>query len=106
MTEPLPLPGFGYDRDELSRETPLEAAVNVRIEALQEAGTLTPAHVIEVEAIRAAARSMGKSAIKGQSVALAAASKELREWLVLLPAPVERDEFTEWMERLNGGSES
>jgi hypothetical protein len=104
MTEPLPLPGFGYDRDELARETPLESAVNDRIAQLMAAGLIGPAQVIEVEAIRAAARSMGKSAIKGQSVALAAASKELREWVALLPQAVERDEFAEWMDRLNAGS--
>ena len=93
-----PLPGMGYlDQP----PTSIEAAAREQIERLTELGILTEDHRILIEAIYALTHSMGISALKGQSVGLAQASKELREWYLLIPTPPEGDDpFTALVRRM------
>lgn len=93
-----PLPGMGY-HDQPA--TPLEAAAREQLDRLTAAGVLTPDHDILREAIIALTHSMGLSALKGQSVGLSQASKELREWYLLIPELPEGDDpFSELMHKL------
>jgi len=94
-----PLPGMSYGD---LPATAIEDAARRQLERLTELGVLTADHDILREAILALAHSMGISARKGQSVGLAQASKELRDWYLLIPAlPTDDDDpFTQLMRRM------
>lgn len=87
----------------MTRDTPLfdvdagppseiEAVAIAQLDRLTAAGVLTDDHEILKASILALARSMGISARRGQSVALAHASKELREWYLLIPGTPDPDD--------------
>jgi hypothetical protein len=96
------LPGMDYDGQNI---TELETVTRQFLDNLRAANILTDAHMVTEAAIMTCARSMSRSAVRGQSVALAAASKELREWVALLPtAPADADAFTQLMEELGATS--
>lgn len=97
-----PLPGMG-DHDQPA--TAIETAARAQLERLEGLGIIGADHDILKQSILALAHSMGISARKGQSVGLAQASKELREWYLLIPAvPDAADPFLELMSRMSGGA--
>ena len=79
----------------------IEAATRGQLDRLEADGILTAAHDILRAAILGLAHSMDRSAAKGQSVGLAQASKELREWYMLIPqAPGPEDPFETFMKSM------
>lgn len=81
----------------------IENAARNQLDRLESLGIIGPNDEILVAAILALAHSMGISALKGQSVGLAQASKELREWYLLIPPiPGEDDPFLDLMRRMAG----
>lgn len=83
------VPLFGAD---VEQDHAIEDAAAAQLQLLTDRGLLTADHAILRASILGLARSMDRSAHRGQSVALAHASKELREWYLLIPAATDPDD--------------
>lgn len=84
-----PLPGLELGSPPA---TAVESAARTYLDRLEAAGTIGPDHAVIREAILTLAASLGRSSARGQSAAAALASKELREWYLLIPAPIAADD--------------
>ncbi|AYN56790.1 hypothetical protein PP340_gp01 [Arthrobacter phage Adaia] len=91
---------FDIPADNSRSEPAMLTAAKTYIKSLESQKLLKPDHILTVQAIYALAEAIGKAAAKGQASAMSFASKELREYMGLLPQPVSMDSFTEFMDKM------
>lgn len=80
---------------------PMLEAAKAHIETLKGQNLIKAEHGLTCQIILSLAEAIGKAAAKGQASAMSFASKELREYMALLPQPETIGTFDELMKELN-----
>lgn len=89
---------------DISEPAMLKAA-KAQIQDLKDQGLIKGEHVMTCQMILSLAEAIGKAAAKGQASAMSFASKELREFMALLPKPATISSMDELMAALNEAGE-
>lgn len=92
---------FEVGLESTASEPPMLKAAKAQIADLKEQGLIKSEHVMTCQMILSLAEAIGKAAAKGQASAMSFASKELREFMALLPKPATISSMDELMEALN-----
>lgn len=81
---------------------PMLDAAKKQLDELKEQNLLKPEHGVTCQMILSLSEAIGKAAAKGQASAMSFASKELREYMALLPKPETIGTFQQLIEYMEG----
>lgn len=113
-TTQLALPGLEVP-EVTGHDSPMVVAAKVTLAELATAGTVTTRHAVQVQLVLQLAHAIDRGSASGRASAVAMASKELRETMLVLDPPDEmasasaRDrlrEFVAQVERVANGTDS
>lgn len=77
---------------------PMLDAAKKHIEELEQQNLIKPEHRLTCQMVMSLSEAIGKAAAKGQASAMSFASKELREYMALLPKPETIGSFQQLIE--------
>lgn len=89
-----------FSMDTKTAVNPMLDAAKSHIEALQAQNLIKAEHGLTCQIILSLSEAIGKAAAKGQASAMSFASKELREYMALLPKPETIGTFEQLMNAL------
>lgn len=94
-----------FPMDTKTAGNPMLDAAKAHIQALKDQNLIKGEHGLTCQIILSLSEAIGKAAAKGQASAMSFASKELREYMALLPKPETIGTFEQLMTELNKDDE-